>query len=161
MSLPVSLCVFMSMSLCVIMCCHLVCHCLSSLPHSCGVHGLQALETERQQNRLLVAEKQAAMVRAREAAQSLEEDMPTLQARLERERRSEVERLQEKLARAEGEVLRRRGREQELQQREKELALQLEGEELELMRSVSEECQRVALLLGRRHSRHLPPGLTG
>lgn len=123
---------------------------------------LQVLESERQQNRSLVAEKQAAVARAREAArQSLEEDMSTLQAQLEREHHSEVDRLQEKLARAEGEVLRRRCREQELQQREKELAVQLEDEEMELMRSVSEECQRVALLLGRRHSRHLPPGSTG
>ena len=132
---------------------------------SCGVSSEftvpQAMDSERQQNRSLLAEKQAAVARARDTSrQCLEEELSALQGRLEREHRSEVERLQEKLTRAEGEVLKRRGREQELQQREKELAMQLEGEELELMRSVSEECQRVALLLGRRHSRHLPPGST-
>lgn len=129
---------------------------------SCCAVSPQALESEQQQSRSLVAEKQAAVARAREASrQSLEEELSALQMRLEREHRSEVDRLQEKLARAEGEVLRRRGREQELQQREKDLAVQLEDEEMELMRSVGEECQQVALLLGQRHSRHLPPGSTG
>lgn len=144
---------------------HVMCH----LHLLCCVP--QALDSERQQNRSLLAAKQAAVVRARDTSrQSLEEELSALQGRLEWERRSEVERLQEKLTRAEGEVLKRQDREQDLQQREKELAMQLEGEEelatqlegeeLELMRSVSEECQRVALLLGRRHLHNLPPGST-
>ena len=112
------------------------------------------MDSEKQLTHALRHEKQSALAKAKDSfQQELQVELSALRQRLDSEHKLELDRAAEKVKRMEAEMLKKRHDEQLHQQKERDFLRRMEEGERGLLADINNECQKVALLLGRKQCR--------
>ena len=106
----------------------------------------------------LQAEKQAAILSAKEqATAAMKEEISLIKQQLSVEHKVEVDKLNNKVHKLEGEITKRKSEELRLQEHEKDFLRSIEEEDKLFLKEVTNEFHLVSMALGKRQTKLSQP----